>query len=131
MAKKDLLTKRRTLAQILICVGCCCGQVNRGHPEVPVDWLKKSWKERKLAQSIQLTISGCLGPCDLTNVACLMTPVEAFWFGNLTNQSDYSQLLDWATKSANAQKLLPIPKELTKYLFNRFSQDNLNYQAIA
>lgn len=126
-----LSTKRQTLAQILICVGCCCGQTQRGHPEVPLDWLKKCWKERKLNQTIQLTISGCLGPCDLTNVACLVTPKEIFWFGNLNKQSDYKELLDWATCSVKTQKLLPLPEELIKHIFNRFNQDKSAYQAIA
>ena len=65
---QSLSTKRQVLGQILVCSsGCCCGQTNKEVPAIPVDWLKKSWKEAGLLRSIQLTITGCLGPCDLTN----------------------------------------------------------------
>ena len=66
-------TKRKSLMQVLVCVGCCCGRVDRGKPEVPVDWLKADWKAARLNPYIQLTISGCLGPCDLPNVVAVLT----------------------------------------------------------
>jgi hypothetical protein len=64
-----LVTKRQPLAQLLFCQGCCCGRTDRGHPEVPAGRLKAVWKAEKLNRSVQLTISGCLGPCDVANVA--------------------------------------------------------------
>ena len=28
---------------VVVCNGCCCGRVEKGHSEVPVDLLKDSW----------------------------------------------------------------------------------------
>ena len=66
---EPLATARgRVLGQIVICEGCCCGRPDKGFPPFPRDWLKQQWKDAKLNKSVQLTISGCLGPCDLANV---------------------------------------------------------------
>lgn len=62
-----LTTKRMVIRQVVVCSGCYCGAVNRDKPEVPVDWLKRDWRSRGLLKNIQLTISGCLGPCGLHN----------------------------------------------------------------
>ena len=40
-------TKRMSLLQGVVCVGCCCGRVERGKPQVPVDWLKAQWKSAR------------------------------------------------------------------------------------
>ena len=63
--------KRLMLAQITVCQGCCCGKTEKGHPEVPVEWLKKEWKLRGLLKRVHLTITGCLGPCDVPNVVAI------------------------------------------------------------
>lgn len=39
-----LKTKRLVVGQITICKGCCCGNTERGLPEVPVEWLKTEWQ---------------------------------------------------------------------------------------
>ena len=71
----------KSLMQVLVCIGCCCGRVDRGKPEVPVDWLKAQWKAARLNPYIQLTISGCLGPCDLPNVVAVLTAAGQQWIG--------------------------------------------------
>ncbi|HEX9004695.1 MAG TPA: (2Fe-2S) ferredoxin domain-containing protein [Blastocatellia bacterium] len=116
----SLETKRKTIGQVLVCVGCCCGRTDRGKPPVPVDWLKSEWKARKLLKTIQLTISGCLGPCDLVNVVCLIAPQRTVWLGGLTEQKHFDALLEWATQSAAANKLLPLPALLAEPEFERF-----------
>ena len=63
-----LATKRLVIGHLTVCQGCCCGNTENGRPPVPVDWLKKEWRARGLLKRVQLTISGCLGPCDLPNV---------------------------------------------------------------
>lgn len=115
-----LETKRKTIGQVLVCVGCCCGRTDRGKPPVPTDWLKSEWKTHKLLKAIQLTISGCLGPCDLVNVICVVTPQRTIWLGGLTEQQHFDALLDWATQSAAASKLLPLPALLAELEFERF-----------
>jgi hypothetical protein len=52
-----LKTKRVVVGQITVCQGCCCGNVGRGLPEVPVEWLKGEWRKRGLLKRVQSTIS--------------------------------------------------------------------------
>jgi len=117
-----LETKRKTIGQVLVCVGCCCGRVDRGKPPVPVDWLKGEWKARKLLKTIQLTISGCLGPCDLVNVVCIVMPERTVWLGGLNEQKHFDALLGWASQSVAANKLAPLPALLATLEFERFAR---------
>jgi cobaltochelatase CobN len=83
-----LRTRRKPVAPIVLCQGCCCGQTGRGLPAVSLDWLKPIWKTEKRNQIVQLTVSGCLGPCDLPNVCCITTPQEQAWYGRITTAED-------------------------------------------
>jgi cobaltochelatase CobN len=115
-----LRTRRKPLAQIVLCQGCCCGQTERGLPAVPLDWLKPLWKSEKLNKIVQLTVSGCLGPCDLPNVCCIATPQEQAWYGRLTTQEDYAVLLHWARRCRDRGELVPLPTELEHLRFERW-----------
>ncbi len=119
----QVATKRKTLGQVLICLGCCCGRMDRGHPAIPVDWLKAQWKQHKLHKSVQLTISGCLGPCDVANVVSVITPRSTIWLGGLTTEQEYEALLGWALRSTVAGALLPLPEQFDAYIFDRFQPD--------
>ncbi len=111
-----LTTKRKVIAQVLVCQGCCCGQVERGRPEVPAEWLKQEWRRRGLLKRIQLTISGCLGPCDVPNVVAIVAQQKTVWLGNITRQDQYQSLLDWASRSKDLGRAAEIPKELLLHL---------------
>src|ERR671925_271332 len=113
-------TKRKSLMQVLVCVGCCCGRVERGKPEVPVDWLKAQWKAARLNPYIQLTISGCLGPCDLPNVVAVLTATGQQWIGQLDRQEHYEALVQWGRACGAAQRVEPLPPMLTARVFRRF-----------
>jgi hypothetical protein len=118
---QSLNTKFQVLGQVLICAnGCCCGQTNLGAAKVPVEWLKNNWIEDKLSKKIQLTFTSCLGPCDVTNVVCILTPIKQHWFGGMTEQNHYETLFDWCRSSAEAGYFLPLPKVLQLRLFERF-----------
>ncbi|UOF89816.1 (2Fe-2S) ferredoxin domain-containing protein [Fodinisporobacter ferrooxydans] len=116
-----LKTNRAVFGQILVCSGCCCGRTDKGKPSIPVEWLKKSWKEAGLKKSIQLTISGCLGPCDLANVVCILTATEQIWLGGLTEHDQYEALLEWGKSSAEAGSLLELPARFQDHILQRFS----------
>ena len=121
MRSFGLITNRRhALGQIIVCQGCCCGRVDRGKPEVPVEHLKSIWRQEKLNASIQLTISGCLGPCDLCNVVVVVTPSGMTWLGGLTEPEQYQLLIDWARGCRSAGQLLPLPVPLQPHQFQRF-----------
>ena len=81
-------------AQVVVCVGCCCGRVDRGRSEVPINELKSLWKNYGLRKKVQLTISGCLGPCDMQNVALLMSDRGQIWLGNLRERAEFEALAE-------------------------------------
>ena len=120
--REALATPRsRALGQILLCEGCCCGRTDRGFKPVPCDWIKQHWKEQKLSKTVELTISGCLGPCDLANVACIISSRDTQWFGGLQESWQYGLLVDWAKASRDACVLIELPSELDCHRFERFS----------
>ena len=104
-----LASRRRVLVHIIVCKGCCCGVTEKRKPSVPVEWLKREWRQRRLSTSITLTISeGCLGPCDLANVICITSPSGVVWLGQIKRHKDYARLVDWAEAVARTDALLPV-----------------------
>ncbi len=106
------MTKRTVLAQVSLCRGCCCGNVSRGRPQVPVERVKQEWKARGLSRSVQLTVSGCMGPCDVVNVVRISGSGEDRWLGGLESLEDYLDLVDWAERAAEAREFSPLPERL-------------------
>ena len=118
---ETLTTKIKSSAQVLFCVGCCCGRTDRGLPEVPVDRIKAAWKSEKLNRVVQLTISGCLGPCDVPNVAAVMTPGGTEWYGLLNGDAHYDAIIAWARESAERGEIVPLPESLDAFRLRRFT----------
>jgi hypothetical protein len=116
-----LTTRVKSPAQVLLCKGCCCGKTERGLPEVPVDRIKAAWKAGKLNRAVQLTISGCLGPCDLPNVAVLITPEGLTWYGLLDGDAHYDDLIAWATACKAEGRTLEPPRSWQGHQFERFA----------
>ncbi len=120
IAEYPLKTKRMVIGQITMCSGCCCGAVNRGKPEVPVEWLKQEWRSRGLLKNIQLTISCCLGPCDLPNVVRISGASEEIWLGNISRFEQYTSLVEWAAQSKGEGVFLPLPDHFDQLRFDPF-----------
>jgi hypothetical protein len=118
---EPLTTRVKAPAQVLLCKGCCCGKTERGLPEVPVERIKAAWKAEKLNRAVQLTISGCLGPCDLPNVAVLITAEGMQWYGLLAGDPHYDALIAWARGCQAEGTVLPPPAEWEAHRFERFS----------
>jgi cobaltochelatase CobN len=123
-AEPALQTKRQVIGHVVMCSGCCCGKVERGKPEVPIEWLKKEWKARGLLKNIQLSISGCLGPCDLPNVVSVSSPTKSVWLGNVNRFEQYEAIVNWASESKAAGTLLPLPAEFEPFRFDPFCRTN-------
>lgn len=85
-----------------------------------MDKLKAAWAAGKLNRTVQLTISGCLGPCDLTNVTLLLTPDEQVWLGGLEGDAVYDALIAWAQACHAAGERLPLPELLDAHQFDRW-----------
>jgi cobaltochelatase CobN len=94
--------------------------VQKGNAEVPVEWMKDEWKKCGLKKSIQLTISGCLGPCDVSNVVTVSSAGQTLWLGRLREFANYAALLQWAVASRDAGCVLPLPDELSELRFDLF-----------
>jgi hypothetical protein len=89
-----------------------------------VEWLKQQWRARGLLKNIQLTISCCLGPCDLTNVVKVSGPDVEVWLGKISRFEQYSSLADWAEQSKSAGALLPLPADFNGLRFSPFHSTN-------
>ncbi len=88
---------------------------------LPVERLQAVWKSEQLNRTIQLTISGCVGPCDLANVTLVLTPAETIWLGGLVGDEVYEQLIGWARACDSAGRLLPLPQALDAHRFERYA----------
>jgi cobaltochelatase CobN len=113
-------TRITSSAQVLFCRGCCCGRTDRGLPDVPVERIKAVWKAEKLNRCVQLTISGCLGPCDHPNVALILTADGAQWFGGIEDDERYDAIIDWARACVASGAALPVPEILEPNRLKRF-----------
>jgi len=120
----SISTRIQSFAQVTFCKGCCCGRVDRGKPPFPEQRLKALWKAERLNRHVQLTVSGCLGPCDLVNVALVTTPDGQHWFGGLATDSDYDLIVAWARASAGAGRAVPFSAALEAFSFNRWSRED-------
>ena len=87
-----------------------------------MDWLKQQWRERGLLKKFQLTISCCLGPCDLTNVLKISGPGVEVWLGQISGFEQYANLVDWADQCKVAGELLPLPADFERLRFSPFEQ---------
>jgi hypothetical protein len=108
-------TKRQALGQLILCKGCCCGRTDRGLPEVPVERIKAIWQKEKLNRTIQLTISDCLGPCDVPNVVLILTAERTEWLSRIEGDAAYDTLIQWARDCHASQAVVPIPNALALY----------------
>ena len=105
-----LRSERHVLGQMILCKGCCCGRTDRGLPAVPVQRIKEIWQREKLNRSIQLTVSDCLGPCDVPNVVLLLTAGGNEWLGRIAGDTAYNRLIEWARHCHEAGTLVPLPE---------------------
>jgi len=92
--------------------------------------LKQEWRSRGLLKVLQLTIAGCMGPCDLNNVVRISGPVEDVWLGGVDRFQLYSSLADWASESRRAGTLLPLPGEFAALRFSPFGENNALKQLV-
>jgi cobaltochelatase CobN len=68
-----------------------------------------------LLKRVQLTISGCLGPCDIPNIVTISDARGTQWLGEITEFALYQAIVDWASRSRDAGELLPLPKEFRQH----------------
>jgi len=115
----DVATEANRLrhAQLLLCDGGCCGNPTRGHCPIPLADLRARWKARGLTPAVSLAVTTCLGPCDVSNVACILHAQGTWWLGNL-ERHDYDLLAEWAEQCRDG--LAPLPSALVSKTFKRW-----------
>jgi|TARA_B100001750_G_C15215742_1_gene450690 predicted metal-binding protein len=106
-------------AHVVVCDGCCCGRVEKGHNEVPINTLKAAWEEHGLADYVKLTISDCLGPCSMHNVSLLKTENGLTWLGKLSENVHYEALVRWARDFAKFGTDAELPEAIASHRFVR------------
>ena len=104
-------------AQILVCSGCCCGRIEKGNHEVPVNELKDAWKRHNITDEVELKITTCLGPCSMNNVSLLKIGKERIWLGKLNTMEHYNTLIDWANNVSNQDNEIQLPELLEAHRF--------------
>ena len=104
--------------RVTICDGCCCGRVEKGNHEAPIEYLRSAWKENELKEQVKLTISGCLGPCKMNNVSLITSGSERIWLGKLNDIEYYEAIVDWAKNIADGSGTLIVPEKLAKLQFD-------------
>jgi hypothetical protein len=122
----SLTTKRTVIGHLTVCQGCCCGNTENGRPPVPVEWLKQEWRARGLLKRVQLSISGCLGPCDVPNVVTISNETGTLWLGQISEFQQYQALVDWASRCRDAGELVPLPEEFRRHTLHPFRNPDSN-----
>jgi cobaltochelatase CobN len=76
-----------------------------------------------LLKRLQLTISGCLGPCDVPNVIAVASEARTEWYGNVASREMYRDILDWASACVSEGRLLKLPKSFAGHSIDPFRKD--------
>jgi cobaltochelatase CobN len=98
--------------------GCCCGRIERGYAQVPVETYKEEWTRRKMRNTVHLTKAGCLGPCVLSNVASLVFDGRSVWFHSVNTPWQVKQIFEYIDAMLEADRFLQPPEELLEYVFS-------------
>ena len=109
-------------AKLYVCSGCCCGRIEKGNSEVPVEMLKSAWEEHNIDHTVELTITTCLGPCSMNNVSLLKTASRSIWLGKLNTLKHFEDLINWAKSIPEGEQFPTVPENLAT---NRFTPSSL------
>ena len=106
---------------LIVCArGCCCGRDDKGKPAVPVDYYKAEYKRRGIRDRVQLTMSGCIGPCPLLNVALVLFDGKRVWFQSINHPSQIRAIYDYIDRMLAADRFLPPTAELADLAFDYY-----------
>ena len=120
-AEGKLVNVARRPGHLFVCaLGCCCGDTVHGSAPVPTDLYQEEWERRRLRPHVHLTMSGCLGPCPLANVAMLLFEGHSLWFHSLNSEWQVLALYDYIDSMVAARTYLPPPAGLVELQFTSF-----------
>lgn len=120
-----LLKKSRLVTgQLLVCQGCCCGNIDKGHSPVPLQEFKQQWRERDLSKRIHLTVSGCLGPCALANVVLILFDGRAIWLHSINTTNHVTAIYNYLEAMLHNGGYIAPTGLIASCLFQRFIGDS-------
>lgn len=112
---------------LIVCArGCCCGRTDRGNPPVPIDFYKQEYARRKIRKHVQLTMSGCIGPCPMLNVVQLVFDGRPIWFQAINRTEQVQAIFDYLDTLLAADGFLPPPPTLAEYVFDYYRWNHTN-----
>ena len=106
-------------SSVIVCNGCCCGNLEKGHDKVPIEFLENEWERHGLKEVVTLKISGCLGPCSMRNVEILDNLEGPMWLGGLSGDGHYRGIVDWALDYTTNGPKSSLSEILQKLVFER------------
>ncbi len=113
---------------LIVCAkGCCCGRTDRGNPAVPVDFYKAEYARRKMRKHVQLTMSGCIGPCPMLNAAQVVFDGRPVWFQSINTEAQVREIYDYLDAMLAADGFLPPPPQLCEYVFDYYRWNHTNH----
>ena len=89
---------------VIVCNGCCCGRVEKGHNEVPIDELEASWEANQL-RGARPQAQG-----------------ERIWLGELSSWDHYDAIVQWAIESSEKREGSKLPQILEDRRFVRLGE---------
>jgi cobaltochelatase CobN len=114
-------------AHLIVCArGCCCGRTDRGNPEVPIEYYKQEYQRRKIRKHVQLTMSGCIGPCPMLNVVQLIFDGRPIWFQSVNTKAQVDAIYRYLDAMLAADAYLTPPVELSDYVFDYYRWNHNN-----
>ena len=106
---------------VLACVGCCCGNPERGGPKTPPGTLKRemrrAFREAGVAGRLRLAFTDCLGPCSEANVVFLYLGGRPLWLRRVNEIARFAALLAWARAAVDGIEA-PLPPALAALSFS-------------
>jgi cobaltochelatase CobN len=116
-------TIRVVEGHLMVCKGCCCGNIERGLPAVPLEAFKREWKRRNIRNRVHLTITGCLGPCAVLNVALLIYQGSSVWLHSINSESDVHLIYEYIEQLLAIGRFEPPEGLLGDKVFQRYTTD--------
>lgn len=120
-ADGDVREVRVVEGHVFVCEGCCCGNVEKGVPKVPLEAFKGQWKARGIRRRVHLTIAGCLGPCAVANVVLLVLYGRTVWLHSIDSPEQVTEIYDYVERTLAAEEYVPLEGWLAHHEFDRYS----------
>ncbi|MBV8487148.1 MAG: hypothetical protein JO161_02600, partial [Planctomycetaceae bacterium] len=88
---------------------------------MPIAFYKQEYKRRQIRDHVQLTMSGCLGPCPLLNVVLVLFDGRRVWFQSINHESQILAIYDYLDRMLAADRFLPPTAELADLAFDYYA----------